>query len=371
MTEPARTVRGQPVVPQTVRIPLVVLGAVVAVAAMRELAWLLTPMLLAGLMVLIAHPLYGLLRRHRVPRPLALLALLLSISCALVALAGVIVLALSRLAGLIPHYAVELRQVISDLRSFLAGIGIGDRQIDRLVGGTDLTSLVWWLTGQIPTIAGLAMTIVLVGSMLLFLGIESTQVLDRTRRIRSLHPEIFSALVRTCANIRRFIVVTSVFAVAVGVLDTVLLMMIGVPLAWLWGILAAVCNFIPYLGFVVGMVPPALLALLTGGWDAMLLVVAGYLVLNFLITSVIPAKVIGDAVGLSMFVEVVSIVFWAWVLGPVGAILAIPLTILIKSVLVDAHPRAAWLRDLLASGRDVRRRLVSDPVDGEPVGHAD
>ncbi len=153
---------------------------------------------------------------------------------------------------------------------------------------------------------------------------------------------------------RRFMAVTTLFALIVGVLDTLFLLALGIPFAILWGVLAAVCNYIPYLGFWIGMTPPALLALVLNGWQSMIVVIVVYIVLNFVITSLIPTKFIADAVGSSMTMEVIAIVFWAWVLGPIGAILAVPLTIFIKAVLIDSDPQARWLAELVGSAKSLQ-----------------
>uniref|UniRef100_UPI003B3B517D AI-2E family transporter n=1 Tax=Pseudactinotalea sp. TaxID=1926260 RepID=UPI003B3B517D len=235
----------------------------------------------------------------------------------------------------------------------LAGLGIGPDQIEALLGGLDLPSFTSWLTRLLPSVLSAASSIVFFISMLFFMTVESTHVGMRFARLAADHPRVGAALTAFVGQTRRFYAITGAFAILVGVLDTVFLLAIGVPLALLWGVLAAVCNFIPYIGFVIGMVPPALLALLTGGWQQMLLVVIVYFVLNSLVTTLLPAKVVGDAVGLSMVVTVLSVGFWAWVLGPLGAVLAVPMTLLIKAVFVDADPRAAWLSSILTSQREL------------------
>jgi predicted PurR-regulated permease PerM len=117
----------------------------------------------------------------------------------------------------------------------------------------------------------------------------------------------------------------------------------------LWGILSFLTNFIPNVGFIIGLVPPALLALLTGGVEQMLIVIAVYCVLNFVIQTVIQPRFVGDSVGLAMTTTFVALVFWAWLLGPIGALLAIPMTLLMKALLVDVDPTARWANALAGS----------------------
>jgi AI-2 transport protein TqsA len=170
---------------------------------------------------------------------------------------------------------------------------------------------------------------------------------DRLASIAVDRPKITEALRHFAWGTRQYLIVTTVFGLIVAVLDSVALALLGIPLAVTWGLLAFITNFIPNIGFVIGVVPPALLGLLTGGPSLMIIVIIVYCGLNFVVQSIIQPRFIGDAVGLSVTVTFVALVFWAWLLGPLGAILAIPLTLLAKSMLVDVDPQARWAHALL------------------------
>jgi AI-2 transport protein TqsA len=144
--------------------------------------------------------------------------------------------------------------------------------------------------------------------------------------------------------------VSTVFGLIVAVIDTGVLALLGIPLPLLWGLLAFMTNYIPNIGFVIGLVPPALLGLLEGGVGTMLAVIAAYSVINVVIQSVIQPKVVGDTVGLSVTLTFVSLVFWAWVIGPLGALLAIPLSLLAKALLLDLDPSTRWIDGLVRGG---------------------
>jgi AI-2 transport protein TqsA len=147
----------------------------------------------------------------------------------------------------------------------------------------------------------------------------------------------------------------------VAVLDVGLLYLLSIPVPLVWGLLAFITNYIPNIGFVVGLVPPAILGLLEGGIPGALGVIVGYSVLNVIIQSVIQPKVVGDAVGLSTSLTFLSLVFWAWVLGALGALLAIPLSLLAKALLVDVDPDSRWLVPLLSGGSEKPERSAHEP----------
>jgi predicted PurR-regulated permease PerM len=117
---------------------------------------------------------------------------------------------------------------------------------------------------------------------------------------------------------------------------------------------------------VIGIVPPTVLALLEGGPAMALTTVVAYVVINLVIQSMIQPRIVGSVVGLSGTVTMLSLVFWAFTLGAIGALMAVPLTLLSKAVLVDADPRSAWMVPLISGkaegrgagkdGRHPRRR---------------
>ena len=112
------------------------------------------------------------------------------------------------------------------------------------------------------------------------------------------------------------------------------------------------------IGFVIGLIPPALLAFFEGGWKLSVYVIVTYLVINIVIQSVIQPKFVGDAVGLSTTLTFLSLIFWGWALGPLGALLAVPITLLAKALLVDIDPATRWAAPLIA---------LSPPEGGGPA----
>lgn len=336
--------------PRATVLLLTVAVAVITVAGLRELAWLIGPVFLAIVIVLLVHPIHRRLLQCGVPKLVALLLLLLAIYGVVLALVAVLGVSIARLAGLLPQYAADAAGLVADLADWLASLGIDRAQVRELTASLDLNRLGSLLTALLSSLVSFGANVVLLLSLLLFLGIESTGISHRLAPLVASRPGAAAALLEFAIRTRRFLAVTSVFAVLVGAADTLLLFWLGVPLALLWGVLAAVCNFIPYVGFIIGLVPPALLTLLVSGWREMLVVIVAYIILNSLLTSLIPPYFVGDAVGLSATVTLISVVFWAWMLGPLGAVLAIPLTLFSKAVLIDADPRAAWADGFVGPG---------------------
>jgi predicted PurR-regulated permease PerM len=329
----------------------------IVIAGLRDLAFLLGPVFLALVIVLLVNPLHNRMLRRRVPKTVALLLLLLAIYGVILVIAAILAYSIARLASILPDYAASARSVLDGIVNWLSTVGIDRAQLRQITTVLDVNRLAGYLTTLLRSLFSFAVNVVFLLSLLLFLGIESTGIGSRLGPLLATRPRTGQALFDFAVKTRRFLAVTTVFAVIVGVADTLLLLWLDVPLAPLWGLLAAACNYIPYVGFIIGLVPPALLSLFEGGWQQMLLVIIAYIVLNSVLTSLIPPYFVGDAVGLSMVITLLSVVFWAWVLGPLGAVLAVPLTLLVKAVLVDADPRAAWAEAFVGSGEPRPPRL--------------
>ena len=153
-----------------------------------------------------------------------------------------------------------------------------------------------------------------------------------------------SALAVFGGNVRRYMVVTTVLGLAQGVLNWLALLALQVPGALLWGLLSFICSFIPNIGYFIAIIPPIVFGFLVGGVPTVIAVIVIYGLVNGVVQSIIQPKVVGKAVRLSESITFVSVLFWALVLGPIGAILAVPLTLLARTILIDADPAMAWWR---------------------------
>jgi predicted PurR-regulated permease PerM len=325
-------------------------GATVAVAGLRGFADIAAPVFLALMLTVAVHPLQGWLQRRGWPTWLAMLATLASVYLMLAALGLALVVSIGQLATLLPSYQDELADLLDDIRTTLAGLDVGEEQIEAALGQLDLGNLVDLLEGFLTGLLGAFSDFLFVLAALLFMAIDGAGFPRRLAEARQVRPDIVAALSAFARGTRRYLVVSTVFGAIVAVLDAGALALLGIPLPVLWGLLAFITNYIPNIGFVVGLIPPALLGLLHGGLGGMLAVIAVYSVINVVIQSIIQPKYVGDAVGLSTTLTFLSLVFWAWVIGPLGALLAIPLTLLTKALLLDIDPSSRWLSALISSG---------------------
>jgi predicted PurR-regulated permease PerM len=196
---------------------------------------------------------------------------------------------------------------------------------------------------------------------------------ERLGVIRETRPHIADGLANFATRVRKYWIVTTVFGFIVAVLDVIALAIIGVPLFVTWGVLAFVTNYIPNIGFILGVIPPALIALLDGGVGSAVAVVVAYTVINVVVQTIIQPRFTGDAVGISATVAFVSLIFWAYVLGTLGALLAVPATLFLKSVLLDNSVPASWVNALVSASPSKEkpravRRTGRQPAEGSSGG---
>ena len=145
---------------------------------------------------------------------------------------------------------------------------------------------------------------------------------------------------------------TAELAALTGIGATILLLLLGVDFPILWGMLTFLLSFIPTVGLFLAMIPPALLALLEFGPGTALLVVAGYLLIDAVVENVVKPKFLGESLDIAPLVIILSLIFWAAVLSPMGALLTVPLTMAVKELLLEADEDNRWLAELMSSGED-------------------
>jgi AI-2 transport protein TqsA len=341
--------RRRAVMPRALVILLGAGAAVLVLAGVRSIAWLIGPAFLALIVVIALSPVQNWLRRHHWPAWLTTLVLVLLVVGLLAVFALVVVVSLARLAALLPQYADQADDLLKSLAGSLERFGVAPGQMQDAVSTVNPAKVVTLIGALLAGLSATLTSAVFLLCLLLFLSVEAGGIERRLAAVSVDRPGLSSALRSFARGTRSYLLVTTVFGFIVAVLDGTALVIIGVPLPVLWAVLSFITNYIPNVGFLIGLVPPALLALLTGGVPEMLAVIGVYCVLNFIVQSLIQPRFVGDSVGLAMTTTFVALIFWAWLLGPLGALLAIPLTLLAKALLVDVDPTAGWVTALAGS----------------------
>ena len=321
---------------------------------------LIGPLFVALNLLIAAWPVRTALLRRGVAKPLATTALGLVVF--LVLGLGVFALywGISSLIKELPDYQAQFTALYHQLLAWAESFGITQAAILEQLQGVSPSSIAGLASSAVSSVSGVVTALGVVAVMLFMLILDSLSFDARSRALERHQPDMAVALEDFVAGVRRYWVVTSVFGLIVAVLDVGVLLVLGVPLAFVWGIISFLTNYIPNVGFLLGVIPPALMAILAHGPTSALIVVIAYSAINFVIQSVIQPKFNGDAVGVTALVSFLSLLLWSAVLGPIGALLGLPMTLLFKALLIDHDPGMRWFNLLIASDA-----ATSDPQDAE------
>ena len=359
---------------------LTVAAIVVGCTGIYMLHGLLAPAFFALTLVITVRPLVALASRYHVPRPISAVGAIILIYTFVIGLFAALGVAIAQLVETLPDYSAKFEAIWTQLQALLGRFGIDQSTLMNQVSGMlDTSRIVTLAQGMLSQVTSFGSVLMVMALTVVFLMFDMSRIELRARALTILKPEIAAALAGFAKAVRSYWLVSTIFGLIVAVLDVVALGLLGVPMAVTWGVLSFITNYIPNIGFFIGLIPPALLALVDSGpWTALWVVVA-YAALNFVIQTLIQPKFTGDAVGLNTTTTFLSLLFWAEVIGALGTILAIPLTLFVKALLIDSDPRSRWVSIFLSAGdAPVRAPDEVEPevleemdLDGDGAGAAD
>jgi predicted PurR-regulated permease PerM len=347
----------------SVRGPNLLLGVasvIVIIAGMRAAAPIVVPFLLAVFITVTCAPPMFWLQRKGVPAVLAVGAVIIGVMLAGLLVGAVIGTSLSDFPAAVPGYQARLHEQVSTLREWLAarGLVLPDPVAAGYLDPGKAMELVAYLLTGLGGVVGNAFLILLTVIFMLF---EASTLPDKLRRIVRDPDTTLPRFDAITAGVKRYLGIKTVISLGTGIAIAVWLAVLGVDYALLWGLLAFLFNYVPNIGSFIAAVPAVLLALIQVGTSSALLVALGYTVVNVVVGNVVEPRFMGRGVGLSTLVVFLSLIFWGWVLGPVGMLLSVPLTMVAKIAL---EARRATRPIAILLGADVP---VAPPEDAPDV----
>ncbi|WP_308492114.1 AI-2E family transporter [Microbacterium terrisoli] len=344
------TPRDQPAVPSppalgpALRVLLILATAVIALAGLWFARDIVGPVALGAVIVIICHPLRHPLERAGWPRWLATTAVIAVAYIVLIFLVLLLVFAGIQFARLVSDYAHDLATTAENLVAWLSSLGLDTQVSNATATFLDASTILSSVTSLGGTVIGVITALFFVLAYVIFMAVDGARYARAEQEFgRGIHSTV-QRFQRFNTGVRRYYIVNASFGAVVAILDGLALWWLGIPAPVVWAILAFVTNFIPNIGFVIGLIPPALLALVVGGWPMLLAVIAIYCVVNVVLQVLVQPKFVADAVNLSLTLSFFSVIFWAFIIGPLGAILSIPLTLLVRALVLEGDPGARWLR---------------------------
>jgi len=336
---------------------LVVAAAfVIVVSGLKMAGALLVPFLLAVFIAMIVSPLLGWLKDRGIPGGLAILLIVLLILLVGLLLTAVIGSSVDNFRQDIPAYSAKLSAMSEGVQQWLSLRGI---VIDQQLWQNSFDpSVVMSFAGSTLASFGNVMTnAVMILLTVIFILAENMGFGEKLRLARG--SDISQEwLTKFSESVHSYLAIKTAISLLTGLLIFIWLSILGVDYAVLWGLVAFLLNFVPTVGSFIAAVPAVLLATVQLGVFHAGLTLTGFVVVNLVMGNFVEPRWMGRGLNLSPLVVFVSLVLWGWVLGPVGMLLSIPLTIMIK-IALENQEETRWIGVLLGSG------IALDPVNTE------
>ncbi|WP_235492723.1 MULTISPECIES: AI-2E family transporter [unclassified Leifsonia] len=340
-------------------------GATITGFGLAATQGVVAPIFLALVLTICVHPLRIALERRGVPRGIATVSVVLAVFILLAAFVTALIVAFAQFATLLPQFAPQIQDIGATIGKWLTQVGFGADQVQAIVKGFDPSKLVGLVSGVLGSITNITVALVIILTLLLLMAMDAGYLQTLFRQLRPRRPHMVSALESFAHGVRKYMVATTGLGVAQGVLNWVALLILQVPGALLWGLLSFLCSFIPNVGYFIAIIPPVVFGALVGGWQTAVAIIVIYGVINAIVQSVVQPRIVGNAVALSQTITFASVLVWLVILGPIGAILAVPLTLVVRMILIDSNPNAHWWRPVLGDFDETKVIMKAEDVQAK------
>ena len=311
-----------------------VAAVVVILAAVYGASQIISQFLMAFVITVAVAPVQAWLIRRGL-RPLwAFLLTVVGLVVTIGVVLLVLVASLNSFIQSLPQYQAQFADLQKQLSETLASFGISQATVESNPS-TSTTAIAQAVADAAKWLLGGFASFGFMLALAVFMLAEATHMPAKVKAISM--PARRAPMDRFVNNVRNYVVVTAWVNLLVGVVDTLLLLAMGIPYAVLWGALAFLFGFIPSIGFLLSLVGPALMALLVSGPQAAAIVIVAFIIINGGIQNIILPRQMGEGTDLSPAVVFGSLMFWGFVLGPVGAILSVPMTMIVRLALESSE----------------------------------
>jgi len=333
---------------------------IVIMAGLRAAQSIVVPFMLAVFAALIASPILLWMQRKGIPTWLSVLAIVLVMVAAVGLMGYVAGASLQDFSDRVPFYKQQ----------FVAQLDTASRNLNPdaasalkdLFNVFDPAKAMGLAAGLLSGVGGALTNAALIVFILVFILLEVSDF-PKKLQLAIPHSRVVLDYVSEVANsIKRYLAVKTMVSLATGISAGVLVGLVGIDFAILWGLLAFLLNYIPSIGSILAAVPPVLL--IQFGPGAAIGVALGYVGINAVFGNLLEPRLAGHRVGLSPLVVFLSLVFWGWVLGAVGMLISVPLTASIK-IALETSESTRWAAVLLGSAPKEKPGAKEDSTVGE------
>ena len=320
---------------------------VIVVAGMRAAQDVLIPFLLAIFIATICNPLVLFLQKKRIPHAFAIFFVFMLMIAFGFGITSVLGTSLNEFSNNFPQYQILLKGYAEDIISFLDNRGVSISG-QLLLEQFDPGAAVSLTSGILSRLGSILTNTLLIILMVVFMLIEANIYKDKIMKIFKGTDERIEQFTSFTYTVKRYMLIKTALSMATGICATVWLIILDVNYPFLWGFLTFLLNYIPTIGSNIAAIPPVLMALIQYDLFFMFLVALGYLVINNVIGSFLEPRIMGHGMGIYPLIVFVSLIFWGWIFGPIGMILCVPMTTIIKIAFANTE-KTQWISTLLES----------------------
>jgi len=301
---------------------------VIVIAGMKAAESIVIPLLLSLLIASICYAPFTWLQKKKIPDILAILIVLIGILAISFLVGAMLGTSVSGFEEKAPFYEQKFTAYWSDLNQWFEANNLIGKDVnlrDKINPG----SIISIAGGVFTGFGNLMSNFFIIIFIVIFMLLELSSML---KKIAIIKPDSLPKIEEIIQKQNRYFSTKTFVSLLTGIVISVILAIIGVDFPILWGALAFILNFVPNIGSIIAAIPACLLALVELGPISAIFTIAAYLLVNTLIGNFLEPKMMGKNLGLSALIIFLSLIFWGWVLGLVGMLLATPLTITIKIV---------------------------------------
>lgn len=309
---------------------LTIITFVVAVTWLRHAQEIVVPLLASAFIAILASSPVGWLKGKNMPTSIAVLLVLIAVIVLLVVVSILLGSSIEQFTSQLPAYKESLKQLLQNVLQWLSNYGINLSK-SGLMGALDAGEVMQYAQGFISSVGSLFSKTLLILLTVLFMLLDAWHIPQKVKQMygRRSAP-ILKALGDAVHVTREYMAIVALMSLLMGVLITICLWFVGLKYAVLWGVLVFLLNFIPNIGLIIAAIPAVLFSLIQLGPAKTVVVILIYIIVNMFVDMFVQPKLVGSKVGLSVLLVFLSVFFWGWVLGPIGMILSVPLTMIFK-----------------------------------------
>lgn len=318
---------------------------IIIIAGIKIASALLIPFLLAIFITIICAPIMLWLQQFKVPQGLAVLIVFALFILIGMTFGSVISQSITEFYENLPEYNEKLQSLQAGLLNQLTSFGI-PLDVQALKTHLNPAKAMGMVSSLFTSLGSMLTNTFLILFFVLFILMEVAGLPNKLINAFGENTKSITKFQQFSHSVKKYLVIKTLVSIGTGITVYISLIIIGVDYPVLWALMAFLLNFIPNIGSIIAAIPPLLLALVQFGPAEALAVALIFVAINTIFGNIVEPKVMGKTLGLSSFIVFTSLVFWGWVLGPVGMLLSIPLTMVFK-IALENNGEYHWIAVLL------------------------